>query len=188
MAEMTVAIGLLRGVNVGGNRKIKMEVLRGLCESLKLCDPQTYIQSGNVVFRVKPRDLPGISKRIEAEIERTHGFRPDTVIRTVAEMRSVIARNPFANRPGVEPAELLITFLAAAPSAEAVDNLRKLKIEPEELHVDGSQLYIYFPEGMGRSKLQMAMVERALKVSGTGRNWNTTTKLLAMAEALEASK
>src|SRR5215471_10775635 len=92
---MLAVVALLRGVNLGGHKQIKMDVLRGLCESLGLCNPQTYIQSGNVVFTTKERDFPKLAPRIEAAIEKRAGFRPDVILRTCAEMRDVIARNPF---------------------------------------------------------------------------------------------
>src|SRR5207249_12242038 len=100
--EMTVIISMLRGVNVGGHNKIKMDALRALYESLKLRDAQTYVQSGNVIFRSDERDIARIAKRIEAGIERTFVFRPAVILRTAAEMREVIARSPFAKQHGSE--------------------------------------------------------------------------------------
>src|SRR5437879_8558787 len=87
--EMTVIISMLRGVNVGGHNKIKMEALRALYESLKLRDAQTYVQSGNVIFRTEERDMLRLAKRLEDGIERKFGFRPYVILRTAAEMRDV---------------------------------------------------------------------------------------------------
>jgi uncharacterized protein (DUF1697 family) len=184
---MTVVIALLRGVNVVGRHKISMEALRSICASLKLRNPQTYIQSGNVVFGVSESDLPGIAARIENAIEKRLGFRPHVMLRTVAEMREVLARHPFAGRSGLDPAKLVVSFLAGAPSADVRDNLLGINVGPEELRINGRELYIYFPDGQGRSKLP-PVLDRTLKMPATIRNWNTVTKLLAMAEALEASK
>jgi uncharacterized protein (DUF1697 family) len=183
---MAVIISMLRGVNVGGHNKIKMDVLRGLYESLGLRDVQTYVQSGNVVFRAKERNLATLGNKIENAIERSFGFRPVVVLRTPAELRDVIARNPFAKRSGIEPGKLLVTFLASHPAAETLEQVLKIKADPEEIHVDGREVYIYFPNGMGRPKLSWVTVEKKLKTSGTGRNWNSVTKLLEMAEKLEA--
>jgi uncharacterized protein (DUF1697 family) len=183
----TVAISLLRGVNVGGHRMIKMDALRELYESLGLRDPQTYVQSGNVVFRTKERDLVRLAKRIEDGIERGFGCRPDVIIRTTSELRDVIAANPFAKRRGIEPNRLLVTFFAAAPAAEAREKILGIKADPEELRMGGRELYVHYPNGVGQSKLSPALIERTLKASGTGRNWNTVTKLLELAEKLEAS-
>lgn len=182
---MSAIICMLRGVNVGGHNKIKMEALRALCESLKLRSPQTYVQSGNVVFLSTEKNLVLLSRRIQDAIERNCGFRPDVVLRTSSEMRHVIARNPFASRHGIDPAKLLVTFLAAEPSKPARENLLKLDTRGEEIHFHGNELYIYFPNGIGKTKLSWAVVERALSTSFTGRNWNTVVKLHEMAESLE---
>lgn len=180
---MPIIISMLRGVNVGGHNKIKMDALRALYESMKFTGCQTHIQSGNVIFKTKERNLAKLSSQIQTAIERSFGFRPDVILRTSDELRDVIARNPFAKRRGIEPGKLLVTFLASDPAPEARDNLLNLKIDPEELRIDGRELYIYFPDGMGRSKL-WPLIERALKVPCTGRNWNSVTKMLAIADAL----
>jgi uncharacterized protein (DUF1697 family) len=187
LGVMTVVISILRGVNVGGHNQIKMDALRGLYESLGLRDAQTYVQSGNVVFRTDAKNITPLAKQIEDAIERTFGFRPSVILRTPAELREVIARNPFAKRSGIDASKLLVTFLAIAPSPEARDEVLKIKTGPEEIQIDGRHLYVYFPDGMGRSKVWPA-IEKALSKSGTGRNWNTVTKLLEIAETLEGSR
>jgi uncharacterized protein (DUF1697 family) len=184
---MAVIISMLRGINVGGHNKIKMEALRALYESLKLRDTQTYVQSGNVVFRTDERDMPRLAKRIEDGIERKFGFRPDAILRTSAEMREVIAKNPFAKRRGIEPGKLLVSFLASDPGAESREKVRQMKCDPEELRIEGREIYIYFPNGMGRSKLPWAALDKTLKTPVTGRNWNSVTKMLEMAEKLDAA-
>jgi uncharacterized protein (DUF1697 family) len=185
---MAVIISMLRGVNVGGHNKIKMDALRALYESLKLRNAQTYVQSGNVIFRADERDLASLSKRIQNAIERKFGIHPDVILRTTSELRDVIARNPFAKRRGIEPSKLLTTFLTSDPGAEARDKVRGIKTDPEELRIDGRELYIYFPNGIGRSKLSWAAIEKTLKTPGTGRNWNSVTKMLEIAEEMEASE
>ncbi len=182
---MAVIISMLRGVNLGPHRRLKMEELRALYESLKLREPQTYVQSGNVIFKTDEQDLIKLVKRIEGGIEKKFGFQSDVVVRTVAELRGVIARNPFAKRRGIEPSRLLVTFLAGDPGAEARERVLQIKSDPEELRIDGRELYTYFPNGMARPKVSWATIERALKVSGTGRNWNSVTKMLEMAEKME---
>jgi uncharacterized protein (DUF1697 family) len=179
-------ICLLRGVNVGGHNMIKMDALRALCESLGHCNVQTYVQSGNVVFRTKERDITKIAKRVEDAIEKKHDFRPDVILRTTAEMREVVAKNPFAKRKGIEPGKLIVTFLADEPSAETKAAVLALKPDPEEIQMHGRELYIYFPEGSGRSKL-VPVLSKVMKNKGTGRNWNTVVTLLGMAEKLKKS-
>lgn len=184
---MPAIICLLRGVNLGGHNKIKMDDLRALCTSLRCRNPQTYVQSGNVVFDSSENDLPKLADEVAAAIERKCGFCPAVVLRTVREMRGVVARNPFAARSGIEPAKLLVTFLVQKPSRAAAAALKQRSISPEELHLVGSEIYIYFPNGAGRSKLNWSNLDKVLQTTGTARNWNTVTKLLAMAESLESS-
>src|SRR5438132_12192464 len=129
---MAVIISMLRAVNVGGHNKIKMDALRALYESLKLRDAQTYVQSGNVIFRSDERDIARIAKRIEEGIERKFGFRPAVILRTAAEMRAVIATRPFAKRHGIEPGKLVVS-LPAAPPGEAPRHLvRQIARAPED--------------------------------------------------------
>lgn len=184
---MPVVISLLRGVNVGGHNQIKMEVLRDLCRSLKFQAPQTYLQSGNALFHASSQNLAQVSKLLGTAIERKLGFRPDVVVRTVPELRDVIAQNPFGKRQGLNPGKLTVTFLAAAPVNSVRKELLAMDIAPEELHVRDRELYIYFPNGQGRSKLSWSRVERILNLPFTTRNWNTVTKLLQLGESLEAS-
>ena len=186
---MPVLISLLRGVNVTGNNKIPMEALRQLCESLGLKGAQTYIQSGNVVFRTNAKDLAALARRIEDAIEKKFGCRPGVTLRTTAELKEVIARNPFARRREIEPGKLQVHFfLSAEPSAEMRSQILRLKAgHAEEIVLGGREMYIYFPDGQGRSKLWPAL-GRTLKKSATGRNWNTVNKLREMAESLESSR
>jgi uncharacterized protein (DUF1697 family) len=182
---MAVIISLLRAVNVTGHNMVKMDALRELYESLGLRDAQTYVQSGNVVFRTNAKDLVRLQKRIEDGIEQSFGFRTSVVLRSSAELKDVIRRNPFAKRSGIEPNKLVVSFLAGEPGSEPKQKIAQIKVGPEEMYLDGRELYIHYAGGMGKSKLSPALLERTLKVSGTARNWNTVTKLLEMAEAVE---
>jgi uncharacterized protein (DUF1697 family) len=184
---MSAIICMLRGVNVGGHNKIKMDALRALCGALKLECAQTYVQSGNVVFLSGEKNLALLSKRVEDAIEGKFGFRPDVVLRTSSEVKGVITRNPFAKRKDIEPAKLLVVFLTAAPSKAARESISKFDTRGEELHLLGNELYIYFRNGIGQTKLSWSSLEKTLHSSFTGRNWNTVTKLLEMAEKISAS-
>lgn len=185
---MAVIVCLLRGVNMAGHNKIKMDELRRVCGTVKLRDAQTYVQSGNIVFRTDERDLERLTKKIQSAIERKFGISPRLVLRTAAELRDVVARNPFAKKRGVEPNKLAVIFLASEPTAEARAAALKIQAEPEEWHLHAREAFIYFPNGMARPKLSWPTIERRLKTTGTGRNWNTVTKLLEMAEKLEAGE
>ncbi len=184
---MPVIVSMLRGINVGGHNTVPMEKLRALYESLGLRDIQTYVQSGNVIFRAPERNIGSLHNRIANRIEETFGFRPEVIHRASSALREAVAKNPFADRPDVEPGKLIVVFLTGTPDAEARQKFLDLKVGPEESHIEGREAYIYFPNGMGRSKLTPALIERTLKTSGTGRNWNTVKKLLEIAGKLEAS-
>ncbi len=184
MLKTMIVISMLRGINVGGNRMIKMDALKALYESLGLEQVQTFIQSGNVVFRTKDRAVAPLARRIEDAIEKKYGFRADVLCRTISELRSVVQRNPFAQRPDIHPGKLLVVFLSGNLDNEAREKLLQVKADPEELLADAAELYIYFPNGQARPKLSMAHVEKAHKKAWTGRNWNTVTKLLQIAEGM----
>ena len=96
-----------------------------------------------------------------------------------------VIKNPFAGRKQMEPSKLLVVFMNVAPNKQARDKLLAMPCDPEELHIHGREVYIYYPEGMARPKIPLIRLEKALQCSSTGRNWNTVNKLLAMAEALE---
>jgi len=188
---MPAIISMLRGVNVGGRNRIKMEELRAVYASLKLRDACTYVQSGNVIFRLdenlKPGDFAGLSARIEDAIERKFKFRPAVIVRTAAELRDIIARNPFAKRRALDPARLLVMFLAGDPAPETRAQLLQLDPTPDEVHFVGRELYIYYPNGLARPKLPWTRIEKTLQTPATGRNWNSVVKMLALAESLEST-
>ena len=185
-AVMPVLISMLRGVNVVGRNKIKMDALRAVYESLKFEDPRTFIQSGNVIFRSKGKNSPALVKRIQDAIEGEFGFRPAVIVRTPDELRRAIAGTPFPSHRNLHPSKILVTFLAGEPGPEAQATLLMLKgRHPEELHLRGRELYIYFPNGAGQTNLPWSSVEKLLKVTGTARNWNSVTKMLAIAEEME---
>ena len=108
---------MLRGVNLAGRQMIKMPALKTLCTSLGLRDVQTYIQSGNIIFREDKEAPSALARRLEAKIEAEFGFRPAVIMRTASELRKVIAKNPFAGQAGIEPNRLLVVFMDIAHEA-----------------------------------------------------------------------
>ena len=173
---MVTYIALLRGINVGGHNLIKMDALRGLCGKLKLRDVATYVQSGNVVFRCAECDPAKLAARLETAIEKEFGVRPAVILRTAAELRGIVSRNPFAGRTDVEPGKLLVTFFAAPPPG----SLTGLPQCPEEFHLDGREMFTHYPNGAGKASIPLVKLDRALGLQGTARNWNTVSKLLEM--------
>jgi uncharacterized protein (DUF1697 family) len=183
---MPVVICMLRGVNVGAHNRVRMDDLKKLCTSLKLRDPQTYVQSGNIIFKTDERDLDKLRKNLESAIHKKFGFQSDVILRSAKDLREVIAQNPFAKRKDIHPGKLLVTFFSDDPGEPARKQARAIKCDPEELFVEGREAYIFFPNGAGRSKLNWAIIPKTLKVSGTARNWNSVTKMLEIAEKMEA--
>ncbi len=182
---MPVYISLLRGINVGGNKRVKMDALRAIYESVGLAEPKTLLQSGNVVFKSEQTDRAALTKQIETGIETGAGFHSDILLRTLDEWRDVIARHPFPEERGLDGSRVLVTFMARTPDAKVVESVQRGNPGPEEVFVSGDEIWVYFPDGMGRSKLAAALVEKNLKATGTGRNWNTVLALLTLAETLE---
>jgi uncharacterized protein (DUF1697 family) len=178
---VTVHIGLLRAVNLGSHNKVSMGDLRVLLEALGMGDVRTVLQSGNVVFR---RDGLAASK-LEDVLQRAAaarlGLETDFFVRTAAEWRDVIARNPFPEEARRDPGHLLVMFLKAAPDRQAVTALQSAITGREVVRASGRHAYVVYPDGIGRSRLTIAFIEKKLGTRGTGRNWNTVVKLGALA-------
>lgn len=180
---MPVLVALLRAVNVGPNNRMKMEALRHVFAEVGIEGAQTYLQSGNVVFPSTELSSVQLARRIEVRIEHAFGFHSDVILRSHDEIRRVIAENPFGARKGLEPAKLAVLFFPGAISAKEKNELAELSTGPEEIAAAASELYIYYPSGMGRSKLDAAL-GKALKTSPTARNWNSVTNIFAMMEKM----
>jgi len=180
---MTTYICFLRGVNVGGNKMVKMAELKALFDALKLRDAKTYLQSGNVVFRSDETDRAVLTRRIEDGIRKKSGMEVKVILRTMDELRKVIAANPLPPEDR-NPSALVVAFLAGPVAEKGKATLTSLKIASEELQFGDREIYLYFPENMARSKLAAALTEKKVGVNVTARNWNTVNALLKMGEEL----
>lgn len=170
---MKTYVALLRAINVGGTGKLAMSDLRQLCQDCGFEDAATYIQSGNVVFRSRLAEA-GVKKALEQALTEKMGKPFGVLVRTGKELLDVVDKNPF---PKVDPARVLVMFLDEPPPP---DSLKTIVIPTrEELALEGRELFIHYPDGMGQSKLKMPFQK-----VGTGRNLNTTRKLAAMAQEL----
>lgn len=179
---MTVWIALLRGVNVGGHRKVPMPELRAVAEAEGFVGVATHVQSGNLVMRAGEADRDGVERRLEAAIARHFGFKVAVVARDRTEWQAVVRANPFANAAAVP--KMLHAFILAGPAdAGAKARLDARQRADEEYELIGETLYLFTPSGIGRSKFA-ASVERLLAVPATARNWSTVLKLHEMAQAL----
>jgi uncharacterized protein (DUF1697 family) len=177
---MTLHIALLRGINVGGNKMIAMADLRDLLAKLGFTDARSLLQSGNLVFSSTRRTPAQLEALLDAEIEKRIGVQSDVFVRTAAELAEVVARNPFAEEAKRDPGHLLVMFLRDAPDAQAVAALNAAIVGRETVRVIGRHAYAIYPDGMGRSKLTNAVIEKKLGTRGTARNWNTVMKLAAL--------
>ncbi|HMA52461.1 MAG TPA: DUF1697 domain-containing protein [Magnetospirillaceae bacterium] len=180
---MSVFIAVLRAINVGGTGKLPMKDLKAACEAAGLLKVETYIASGNLVF--EHDGTADQAQSIVAKILREQfGLTKNhTIIRTPEQLAAALAANPFADAALERPSSLMLTFLEATPPdpAASAEILAKWT-GPERTHLAGDHLYVDFVAGAGTSKLTPAYLERALKVAGTARNWNTANKLLEMAK------
>jgi uncharacterized protein (DUF1697 family) len=176
---MPTYIALIRGINVGGHKKIRMADVKTLCEGLGLDDVRTHLQSGNVVFRTTKTDRARLAK----DLEKALAMDARVILRSAEEIRKVVAANPMAGEAERNPSAFIVVFLDEKPSAKAMQALRDAYSGPELMQLHGAELYILYGEGMGRSKLTNALIERKLGVAGTARNWNTVKKLVEMSES-----
>jgi uncharacterized protein (DUF1697 family) len=172
-------VALLRGVNVGGV-KLPMQDLRRVFHDLGHVDAVTYIQSGNVVFTCDA-DPARVGVEVEEQLAARLGLTVPVVLRSERELAGAIGANPFVER-GVEASKLYMTFLASAPAPDRWARLEVPAGEPEEFSVGGTDIFLHYPDGYGRSKFHNGFIERRLGVAATTRNWNTVTKLLELAQ------
>jgi uncharacterized protein (DUF1697 family) len=170
---MTVFIALLRAVNVGGTGKLPMAELKTICESAGFERVRTYIASGNVVFE-SPRSEADVKSAMEASLAGRCGKPVGVFIRTAAEIAAILASNPFPKAP---PNHIVAIFLDEVPSADALESVHYQS--DEELGIGRRGIFVYYPHGMGKSKLKIPAARR-----GTARNMNTVAKLAQMAAEL----
>lgn len=173
---MTTFIALLRGINVGGHKRMKMADLKHILENLGLKRVQTYIQSGNVVFESEGVAAV-LGRRIGQEIQAVFGFDVPVMLRTAVELDWVIENCPFDSMPSLN-----VAFLAEKPTQKAVDELLSSSIGNDKIHIKDMEAYILYKEDIRKTLLTTNFLEKKLKVPITVRNWNTVTKLSAMAK------
>jgi len=178
---MKTYLALLRAINVGGNAKVAMADLKALLADLGYADPQSLLQTGNLVFQAKESSSDKLEAKLETAIAERLGLTTDVLIRTAAEWQQAIAANPFPKEAASDPSHLLIMPLKNAPTKKAVKELQTAIHGRETVAAVGRELYIIYPDGIGRSKLTNKLIETRLATRGTGRNWNTALKLAELA-------
>jgi uncharacterized protein (DUF1697 family) len=179
---MTCYISILRGINVGGQKQIRMDDLKALYESMKFKDVITYIQSGNVIFKTDiKKSIDEISGLIEKAIYLKDKFHVPLIIRPVEEMFQIVAANPFLDEDGIKTDKIHVTFLSEKPKFINSEIINHLDFSPDRFKIIEKEIYLYCPEGYGKSKLSNNFFESKLKVTATTRNWSTVNKLVEMA-------
>jgi uncharacterized protein (DUF1697 family) len=180
-ASLTIHVGLLRAVNLSSHNQVAMSDLRDFLTQLGFGNPRSLLQSGNVVFQSTGRRSANLEGLLKAEAEKRLDLRTDFFVRTAEEWRAVVAANPFPEAAERDPSHLVVLFCKEAPSANDVKALQAVIKGPEVVRAEGKQAYIVYPNGIGRSRLTVALIEKKLGTRGTGRNWNTVLKLEALA-------
>lgn len=181
---MSIYISILRGINVGGHNQIKMDVLRQLYAELGFTDIQTYIQSGNVVFRAETTDTQTVEANIVDKIFNTLGFVIPVLVLTIDELRNALESNPFSSGSNLEASFQHLTFLSATPDVDLLSKIVAGNYAQDEFRCAGKTIYLYCPTGYGNTKLNNTFFEKKLRLTATTRNLRTVTELLAMAERL----
>ena len=169
-------VALLRGINVGGNNKIPKKSLEELCAAIGWSGVRTHLQTGNILFSAFG-DTDTLEKKLERAIHEEFGFPITVVVRDAVRFKSYLAQVPFAAQVAADPSHVLlyVTKLPLRPDAAKV--LTSLARAEETVVAVGGVLWIYFPNGIGSSKLTPALIDRAVGSTATGRNWNTVSKI-----------
>jgi uncharacterized protein (DUF1697 family) len=180
---MSVQVALLRAINVAGTGKLPMAGLRAVATSIGFKHVRSLLQSGSLIFDADSKTPTASEKLLEIACARTFGLTTEIYVRVPAELEQIIARNPFAKEATDDPGHLVVLFMRTAPAAKSIIALRASIAGRERVRGNGRYAYITFPDGIGRSRLTGAKIERYLGRSGTGRNWNTALKLAAATKA-----
>jgi len=177
---VTTHIALLRAINLAGHNAVPMADLRDLLTRLGFRDVRSLLQTGNLVFQSDGSAGARLERLLEVEAKKRLRLETDFFVRSRQEWRTVIKRNPFPREAQSDPAHLVVMFLKDATDATSVRALQAAITGSEVVRRVGKQLYVVYPDGIGRSRLTNAIIEKKLGTRGTGRNWNTVLKLGAL--------
>jgi len=183
---MATYISLLKGINVGGNNLIKMVDLRKSYENLGFQNIRTYVQSGNVIFTIKETDSKELEQKISLQIKKDFGLEIPVIALTPDKLKQVIQSNPFLKEPDKEPDFFYVSFLNARPNLSEKKAIEDKIQNSEEIAFTDSTVYLYCPDGYGKTKLTNSILEKTLKVGATTRNWKTTNELLKIAREISS--
>ena len=175
---METYIALLRGINVSGQKMIKMGDLIKALEELNFSNIRTYIQSGNIIFQCDKTDPPQLAVMIAGNISDHFRFEVPVIIRTLAELEQVSENNPFLVKRTEDVDKLHVTFLSKEPDPVDLKKAEENSFPPDEFIISGKKVYLFCPNGYGRTKLTNTFFENRLKTTATTRNWKTIQTLL----------
>ncbi|MFA6199944.1 MAG: DUF1697 domain-containing protein [Bacteroidales bacterium] len=181
---MKTYISILRGINVSGHKLIKMDALRNLYENMGFVNAITYVQSGNVIFKGEDIEINSLEKKISQQIEKEFGFQVPVIVLSIKKLKHIIDNNPFAEDKNKDKSFFHITFLSSIPEKYDTNIIKDKKQDEEEIAFSDYAVYLYCPNGYGRTKLTNNFIESKLKVGATTRNWKTTLELLKIAEKI----
>lgn len=181
---MNSYISILRGINVSGQKIIKMDALCNAYKDLGFENVKTYIQSGNVIFQSDKSNQNEIGRIISKKIETQFGFEVPILIMNIQELKEIIRNNPFLNDKSMDISQLYVTFLSSKPELDKFEVIKNGKYNGEQIEMINKAIYLFCPNGYGKTKLSNTFLENKLKVTATTRNWKTTLELLSIAERL----
>lgn len=174
-------ISILRGINVSGKNLIKMDALRKSYENAGFFNVQSYVQSGNIIFQSDSEHTQELEQKIIQLIKQDFGLDIPVFVLSVNQLKSVIEKNPFVKQTEKDPSFFHITFLSVKPGLYEHSIIESKKAEGEEIAFSDDAVYLYCPDGYGKTKLTNNFIESKLKVTATTRNWKTANELLRIA-------
>jgi uncharacterized protein (DUF1697 family) len=180
---MQTYISILRGINVSGQKTIKMDALRAMFEDLKFTNVKTYIQSGNVIFQYKKTDCKSLENIISQKIKEEFTFDVPVIVITKEDFENIYNNNLFVNDHNKDIQKLHVTFLSQIPNQLNINKIAG-NFAPDEFIFNETAIYLYCPEGYGSTKLNNNFFESKLKVTATTRNWKTVTELMQLAKSI----
>ncbi|WP_243347896.1 DUF1697 domain-containing protein [Parabacteroides sp. FAFU027] len=178
---MQTYIAILRGINVSGNRMIKMDTLRQMFSDMGFTGVKSYIQSGNIIFQSKNGNDTKFEQKITEEILFRFGFDVPVIVLSRDELRIIIEQNPYLSDKSKESNHLHVTFLTEKPLQSLVDKLNADKSLTDDFKTRGRVVYLYCPNGYSKTKISNSLIENRLKVIATTRNWKTCNELFSLA-------
>lgn len=177
---MTTHLALLRGINVSGHKMIKMDALQKALESIGFQNVQTYIQSGNVFVTTEEESPTKVGFLIKQEISKSFGFDVPVIVIGKKDLQDCLERNAFLHQADVDVKKLYVAFLASELPENTMSQINFNFIQPDELQLDGTRVYIKYDTSPAKTRLDNNWIEKKMNVVSTIRNWNTTNKLLEL--------